>query len=241
MGELVDVALAFIERCDRHTRLRLLIDDFSSTVSKFGFNHFMMTRLPALNEDAEPYVIAHTWPLEWLAQYREQAYFWHDPVSLQAFASARPYSWHEARKAHPRRRIASRLASEARSIGLFDGVGFPMGDPFSVQAVVSLATDRTVDLDRLSREMLHMVCLHAEMRAVEIHGNTPQIFATLTERERECLRWIANGKSAEDVGNILSLSERTVRKHLTDCRAKLQATTTTHAVARAIKSRQIIL
>ena len=61
MGELVDVAMAFIGRCEQHARLRGLMDDFSKTLSLFGFSHFMMTRLPALNEDAEPYIIYHSW------------------------------------------------------------------------------------------------------------------------------------------------------------------------------------
>ncbi|MHA6299405.1 LuxR family transcriptional regulator [Devosia sp. CAU 1758] len=241
MGQLVDVAMAFIERCERHTMLRALMDDFSSTVALFGFNYFMMTRLPALNEDAEPYVICHSWPKQWLDQYREQAYFWHDPVSLHSFHQVRPFSWKEARKSHQRTRISLKLASEASSLGLVDGVGFPLGDPSCVQAVVSLAADQPVQLDLLSREMLHLVCIHAELRAVEIYDSTPMIFGRLSDREREVVRWMANGKSAADVGDILCLSERTVKMHLAHVREKLNATTTTHAVAKALKSRQIIL
>ena len=241
MGRLVDVALAFIERCERHTGLRALVDDFSTVLREFGFNYFMMTRLPALGEDAEPYVIAHTWPAAWLDRYREGAYFWHDPVSLFSLTRAKPFSWKEARTGSRRTRIAAQIASEASSLGLMDGIGFPMGDPSSVQAVVSLAADRPVDLDALSRHMLHLVCLHAEMRAVELYDQVHASFGQLTEREREVLRWIANGKSLVDVGDILTVSERTVREHLVHSRAKLNATTTTHAVAKAIKSRQIIL
>lgn len=241
MGALVDVAMAFIERCERHRLLRGLMDDFSATVRQFGFNHFMMTRLPALNEDAEPYVIYHSWPVEWLDRYRDQAYFWHDPVSLHSFLQVRPFSWQEARKSHRRTRVSLQLASEASSLGLVDGIGFPMGDPACVQAVVSLAADRPVDLDLLSREMLHLVCIHAELRAVEIFDNTPAIFGRIGEREREILKWIANGKTMADVAQILNISERTVREHVDHARSALNATTPTHAVAKAIKSRQIIL
>lgn len=241
MGQLVDVAMAFIERCNHHKLLRALMDDFSATVKEFGFSHFMMTRLPATNEDAEPYVIFHSWPVEWLDRYREQAYFWHDPVSLHSFVQMRPFSWKEARKSHRRTRVSLQLASEASSLGLVDGVGFPMGDPSCVQAVVSLAADLPVDLDVLSREMLHLVCIHAELRAVEIYDNTPAIFGRLREREREVLKWMANGKSMADVAQILSISERTVREHVDHAKGALNATTPTHAVAKAIKSRQIIL
>lgn len=116
-----------------------------------------------------------------------------------------------------------------------------MGDASSVQAVVSLAADRPVDLDPLSRQMLHLVCLNAEMRAVEIYDKASKVFAALTDREREMLRWIANGKASEDVADILKVSRRTVEVHLQHARQKLNAATTTHAVARALISRQIKL
>lgn len=241
MGQLVDVAMNFIERCERHSTLQALVQDLSATLKLFGFNYFMMTRLPALGEDAEPYIITHTWPNEWLVRYREGKYFWRDPVSAFSLTRSRAFTWNEARKGSRRTRVASKIASEASSLGLTDGIGFPMGDASSVQAVVSLAADRPVDLDPLSRQMLHLVCLNAEMRAVEIYDKASKVFAALTDREREMLRWIANGKASEDVADILKVSRRTVEVHLQHARQKLNAATTTHAVARALISRQIKL
>jgi LuxR family transcriptional regulator, quorum-sensing system regulator BjaR1 len=241
MESLVLEAMAFIERCDQHAQMKDFMADFSATIAKFGFSYFMMTRLPALNEDAEPYVIYHSWPVEWLGRYREAAYFWHDPVSLHSLTQLRPFSWKEARSGHPRTRISQQLASEASSLGLVDGIGFPMGDPHCAQAVVSLAANQRVDLDPMSRKMLHFICLHAELRAGELYDSKRKTYAELTEREREVARWLANGKTAADVGQILGLSERTIKAHLSHIREKLNATTTTHAVARALRLRQIIL
>lgn len=241
MHEHVDCTIAFLERCDHHLSVTSLIADFSSVLSAFGFKYFMMTRLPATGEDAEPYVLAHSWPVEWLNRYRERNYFWHDPVSAFSLSNAKPFSWKEARLASRRTATNRQLASEASSLGLADGIGFPMGDPRSVQAVVSLASNHPVDLAAVSRHMLHLACLHAELRAVELHEAKAMKFGQLTEREREVLRWIANGKSYDDTGQILSISERTVKEHLAHSRQKLNASTTTHAVAKAMKGRQIIL
>lgn len=241
MNHLVDLTMSFVDNCQRHTCLKSLMNEFSVAIGEFGFNHFMMTRLPALGEDAEPYVIAQTWPKAWLDRYREGKYFWHDPVSAYALTRARPFSWGEARKGSRATKLTRQIASEASSLGLLDGLGFPMGDPSSVQAVVSLASDHQIDLDPFSRQMLHLLCINAELRAVEIYDAVSVKFGALTEREKEVLRWIANGKSLIDTGQIMTLTERTVRDHLASTRQKLNATTTTHAVARALKSRQIIL
>lgn len=65
--------------------------------------------------------------------------------------------------------------------------------------------------------------------------------ARISDREKEVLRWIANGKSAADVGDILGLLERTVKEHLSYIRNKLNATTTAHAVPKVLKSHQLTL
>ena len=56
----------------------------------------------------------------------------------------------------------------------------------------------------------------------------------LSTREAECLIWAAQGKTAWEIAAILSISERTVRFHITNAGKKLDAVNTTHSVARAI-------
>ncbi|MBF0622131.1 MAG: helix-turn-helix transcriptional regulator [Magnetococcales bacterium] len=56
----------------------------------------------------------------------------------------------------------------------------------------------------------------------------------LTPREKECLRWAAEGKSSWEIGMILTISERTAINHLQNAGRKLQATNRVQAVARAV-------
>ena len=53
----------------------------------------------------------------------------------------------------------------------------------------------------------------------------------LTDRERDCLAWAAEGKTEWEIGQILSIAESTVDSHLSRVRAKLGANTRTQAVA----------
>jgi LuxR family quorum sensing-dependent transcriptional regulator len=57
----------------------------------------------------------------------------------------------------------------------------------------------------------------------------------LTRREREVLSWAAAGKSAWDIGEILSISTRTVNEYTQRAIRKLGATNRTHAVALALR------
>ena len=56
----------------------------------------------------------------------------------------------------------------------------------------------------------------------------------LTLREREVLQWTADGKSAQDIADILILSKSVVDFHLKNSIKKLNSPNKTAAVARAV-------
>ena len=56
----------------------------------------------------------------------------------------------------------------------------------------------------------------------------------LTKRERECLTWAAEGKSAWEISKIISCSERTVIFHLSNSISKLDATNRYQAISKAL-------
>jgi DNA-binding NarL/FixJ family response regulator len=58
---------------------------------------------------------------------------------------------------------------------------------------------------------------------------------TLTKREREVLELVAAGHGQREIGLKLSIGTETVRAHLQKVRKRLSATTSTQAVAKAIR------
>jgi len=58
----------------------------------------------------------------------------------------------------------------------------------------------------------------------------------VTGREAEVLLWIANGKTNREIGTILSMSPRTVNKHLEQIFRKLSVENRTSAAAMALKA-----
>jgi DNA-binding CsgD family transcriptional regulator len=63
----------------------------------------------------------------------------------------------------------------------------------------------------------------------------------ITARELDCLKWSAEGKSALESSIILGITERTVRYHLNSAREKMNCSTTTHAVAKAVAQNLITI
>ena len=66
-------------------------------------------------------------------------------------------------------------------------------------------------------------------------GDVPNDSLSLSPREREVLRWVAQGKSSWEIGVLLGISSRTVNEHVTSAVRKLSARNRTHAVAIALR------
>ncbi|RXH37072.1 LuxR family transcriptional regulator [Bradyrhizobium zhanjiangense] len=61
----------------------------------------------------------------------------------------------------------------------------------------------------------------------------------LSERERQCLRWVEEGKSSWAIGVILKVSENTVNFHVKNAMRKLGTTSRTQCVVKARRQRLI--
>ncbi|MNT93498.1 Regulatory protein SdiA [compost metagenome] len=61
----------------------------------------------------------------------------------------------------------------------------------------------------------------------------PEAGVNLTNREQDSLKWSATGKTYSEIGEILSVDERTVKFHLGNAMRKLNAANKTEAVVKA--------
>jgi DNA-binding CsgD family transcriptional regulator len=108
------------------------------------------------------------------------------------------------------------------------------------RALVSITTD-TDERDWLElrfryRRDFQLIALHLHQAILRLVGNTTPETTILSPRERECLLWIAEGKTQWECAKILGLAERTVRCYLESARHKLGAANAAHAVKKAGKA-----
>jgi DNA-binding NarL/FixJ family response regulator len=68
-----------------------------------------------------------------------------------------------------------------------------------------------------------------------VSGRFAERVPSLTQREREVLRLLADGHANEEIGKRLHISPETVRTHVRKAMAKLEADTRTQAVAIALR------
>lgn len=110
--------------------------------------------------------------------------------------------------------------------------------------LVSLVVNRSKrgfsDRDRERVEVIrphlgHLYRLSA--RATRNNSAPTEIKAPLTARERDVLQWLGAGKTDKDIAAILTISPRTVQKHLQRIYEKLGVETRTAAVMRSVATR----
>ena len=93
-----------------------------------------------------------------------------------------------------------------------------------------------VELTRIVAD-LQLFAVHAQDAAVRIllPASPPSDLPALTPREMESLRWTMEGKTAWEVGSILSISERTAVLHINNATHKLGCVNKHQAVLKALR------
>ena len=84
---------------------------------------------------------------------------------------------------------------------------------------------------------IHMAGLLLTERLMTLAQPAGPDAVRLTDRERDSLAWVAEGKSDWEIAVILGLAESTVRFHVDNARRKLGAVNRTQAVARLAAAR----
>jgi DNA-binding NarL/FixJ family response regulator len=124
-------------------------------------------------------------------------------------------------------------AVEAGASGFF-GKDEPADEVLSA-AKAAAEGEVLIDPSTLAR-LLHQVTKERDERRTVLAR-----FATLTEREREILRHVAQGRRNDDIAATLFISPQTVQTHVRNVLGKLEVHSKLEAVALAVRHEQIEL
>jgi LuxR family transcriptional regulator, quorum-sensing system regulator BjaR1 len=230
-------AFDVIDRLDAMTCIHAVLHEVERIGARYGFDSCIFT---GLSKDLpfDQSVLARTWPAEFIAHYTRENFIRHDPVAQATRESTVPFEWDE----HFRRNGSNARAAEvmrcAADYGIRCGFTIPIHGPGAYDACISM-TGSKIDLPAYSRPALHLMGLYAFDRVQALSAPEPRRKAPLTAREREVLTWVAQGKSAWEIGEILSIAKRTVDEHVQTSFQKLGAVNRTQAVALAVRDRLI--
>ena len=229
-----DAAFSALERLDRANSVSGVADVLATALRTFGFEYFVMASSRIEPNNFGKMIMLDHWPVPWRMQYQHENLFPDDPVAKLAKRTPAPFRWNDvSAELESEKRV---MASSSWDHGLKQGFSVPIHGISGYQATVS-AAGRDVDLGSDARRAAELMMLYAYRRTVGLRTVVKRVL--LTPREREVMTWAAAGKSAWDTGEILRISEQTVRSHIAAVRAKLDVRSKAQAIVESIRLGEI--
>ncbi|EKV31738.1 autoinducer-binding transcriptional regulator LuxR [Caenispirillum salinarum AK4] len=176
-----------------------------------------------------------TYPAEWSQHYLQQGYFLDDPTVVTGLRSCQSFAWRDIPP--PGSPRARRIMAEAADWGIIDGLTVPLRGGSLAALSVALPDSAT---PRGRAEILRAAMAPFTILSLLVHERGRVLYrrdigaGMLTPRERECVRWLAAGKTGIEIAGILHISDLTVTQHLKSAMRKLQCATRAQLAVRAV-------
>lgn len=179
-----------------------------------------------------------SYPTHWTSHYMGNNYGRVDPVLRRAVTSHTGFGWHAC---DPVQKQEKALVTDMHDLGMHDGFVMPIHGPDSSVFLVNFGQLARKMVSRRVQAALSMLTMQYYQHYHYLTAPPEAEIPLLTQRECECLSWVANGKTTVDIADILTLNENTVKFHLKNAQRKLECTNRVTTVLKAISLGLIII
>lgn len=230
------------------TNLNELRQIFERLMCKYGFDLFALQFTPNSYKkmDLKPLAIAN-YEKEWVDYYFLENYHLIDPVIHIGKKQKKTFLWSDTWQGIGLTKKQTQLFNEANDYGVASGIGIPILSPYHSDGMVSLVSSAIKNDKELTEIIegnnaeIHLLSVYFQQMAhyLIVRDNVTIHSVPLSEREKDCLKWAASGKTNSEIGQILGISIKTVEVHFSNCFRKLNAVSREQAVAKAIITKTI--
>lgn len=179
-------------------------------------------------------------PTEWLQRYQNNHYLPNDANVIYSQKTCKPAIWSDVKNNTPEKSPGMTIFNEALDFSLKEGLIIPIHTPDGGLTIGSFSVNsynkkKIHNLTNNFFQLYTIMALAAESfyQANQKKGGTA-IEGFLTPREKDCLTWVAEGKTSWEISKILNLSDHTVNFHINNATKKLGAINRVHAITKAI-------
>ena len=201
----------------------------------FGFDHLTVLKrtveLPHRISNAIVHIDA---PKGFAEEFDREGFGPDHPLITRALERLEPFSNAETNAtmlSGNQRRVLQRVSI---SLNVRDGWTFPIATDGDLKGIIMFGGLKP-DMSPMPCSVLHLASHTAFTRVADLANGTAVKPHNLTNREVECLHWVAAGKTDLEIAVILSISARTARFHIENAKRKLRVATRVQAVAEALR------
>ncbi len=176
----------------------------------------------------------HNYPDEWADWFDRRKLGVSDPVHRASQRTAAGFVWRDVSRFIRLRPADRAVLAHARLHGIGDGLTIPAHVPGDAHGSCSFAWPNGHEARYEALAFAQAIGSFAFEAARRLHRPAPIERPKLTDRQRECVLWVARGKTDWEISKILGLRHLTVVEHLKNARDRYEATTRVTLTVRAL-------
>jgi LuxR family quorum sensing-dependent transcriptional regulator len=211
-----------------------------------GATNIIVTGLPLPHRPVNKLILRIFWP-----DVRNDGYLLGldsaDPILHRCLSARRPFHLRGGWLIDDNGPIGGTASMRITGSDIVDAAGptatilaVPLHDVHPYQGCV-IAAGPDLPVSAANRAGIEYYCGAAFRRLQQTGRITGERPGDLSERERRVLELTAIGKTANEIAELLDISQRTVHAHLQNASEKLNASNKTHTVVEALRYGQILL
>jgi DNA-binding CsgD family transcriptional regulator len=226
-----------IESFDRLSTSQSVIETLKNALAVAGHQYFCLNLFPRPGQTFLDAIMAYELPPAWLELYLRRSFVEFDPSIRHCKKVLLPFAYLDAPYDTEGDICAAEVMNRARDFGVCNGTVVPIP---SLRGCVGDLWVGGADgsIEKAELPCIHMLALCAFHKIQQL-VHPAEAKSALSDREREVLTWVANGKTAWEIGEVLNISRRTVEWHIQQAVEKLGAKNRVQAVVIAARDHLI--
>jgi DNA-binding CsgD family transcriptional regulator len=234
---------SFIEQSNRAETLSLLVHCFCQALQNYGYSNYCNFSIDDVETDTDEPVVngALHYHKPLIEEYRKHKYIEIDPVYKLFLRTRMPFTWDQVKQL-PLNKKQQDIMALRKNAGIVMGISLPIqsADPRIVgMSIKSDLPDAPAGKDTVSQFYALGNQFHLRRASLMSPDQLSLPDISLSPREKEMLLWCSQGKSNSVIAEILSISEKTVEFHFSSVFRKLNVSSRTMAVLKAVNLRLI--
>lgn len=214
--------------------LASLFDQFSELSRHVGFEYCSFGMRACIPISRPNGLALSSYPRYWQQKYHERNYIEIDPVIQRVMPANTSLIW-DCNSYRSTPELMTDLQAHRIVCGMTQSFHIGTG----ISSLFTVATsDLSMNSELISKKKTQLTQLaetaYSQFSPAFLSTLAPDLDVNLTSREKEILRWTADGKTAFEIAKILNIATRTINFHLTNIVKKLNAANKTQAAVKAV-------